>query len=58
MIKNFNAGRSLKILVALSALLSATTAKATPVLVVDTASHEVLCQEEAGAPWYLSLIHI
>ncbi|MGE7369333.1 D-alanyl-D-alanine carboxypeptidase family protein [Neorhizobium sp. NPDC001467] len=45
-------GRPLKILVALSGLLSTTAAQATPVLVVDAASHAVLYQEDAGAPWY------
>lgn len=52
MIKNFNPGRSLKTLLAVATLLSSTAANATPMLVVDTASHEVLYQEDAGAPWY------
>ncbi|MGI2032177.1 D-alanyl-D-alanine carboxypeptidase family protein [Rhizobium panacihumi] len=45
-------GRSLKTLLCLAALLPCTVAHSTPVLVVDTASHEVLYQEDAGAPWY------
>ncbi|MQY45533.1 D-alanyl-D-alanine carboxypeptidase [Rhizobiales bacterium RZME27] len=45
-------GRSLKAFVCLAALFPWTAAQATPILVVDTASHEVLYQEDAGAPWY------
>jgi len=52
MIKTIFAGRPSKAGLALATLLSSTAAHATPVLVVDTASHEVLYQEDAGAPWY------
>ena len=45
-------GRSLKTFLCLAAVFPWTAAHATPVLIVDTASHEVLYQEDAGAPWY------
>lgn len=50
MMKTILAGRLSKTLV-LAASLSA-PANATPVLVVDTANHQVLYQEDAGVPWY------
>ncbi|MGQ3280923.1 MAG: D-alanyl-D-alanine carboxypeptidase, partial [Shinella sp.] len=33
-------------------LAAATPSQATPVLVVDADSHQVLYEEDAGAPWY------
>ncbi|WP_438749588.1 D-alanyl-D-alanine carboxypeptidase family protein [Pararhizobium sp. O133] len=45
-------GRSWKGLAAAACLLAATSASATPVLVVDADSHKVLYQEDAGVPWY------
>ncbi|MGV1751372.1 D-alanyl-D-alanine carboxypeptidase family protein [Agrobacterium sp. CG674] len=39
-------------IVVATSLLAAGTANATPVLVVDTASRQVLYQEDAGVPWY------
>lgn len=39
-------------LICSTVLLTSGAAEATPVLVVDTANHQVLYQEEAGVPWY------
>ncbi len=52
MIKNILAGPPWKRLVLIASLFTWTPANATPVLVVDTESHQVLYQEDAGAPWY------
>ncbi len=45
-------GRSWKGLSFAACLLAATSAAATPVLVVDADSHKVLYQEDAGVSWY------
>lgn len=45
-------GRSWKGLSVAACLLAATSANATPVLVVDADSHKVLYQEDAGVSWY------
>jgi len=50
--KNTKAGSPWKSLVVVAWLLTLAPANATPVLVVDTTSRQVLYQEEAGAPWY------
>ncbi len=52
MTMNILAGRPWKGLGFALSLLMCTSAGATPALVVDTASHQVLYQEDAGAPWY------
>ena len=39
-------------IVVATSLLACGTANATPVLVVDTATRQVLYQEDAGVPWY------
>ncbi|WP_313191910.1 D-alanyl-D-alanine carboxypeptidase family protein [Shinella zoogloeoides] len=52
MIKTLTAGRPWTRLAFIASLLLAASAHATPVLVVDAGNHQVLYQEEAGAPWY------
>lgn len=52
MIKSLSAGRSRALFALLASLVSAVPAGATPVLVVDAATRQVLYQEEAGVPWY------
>ncbi|WPE23900.1 D-alanyl-D-alanine carboxypeptidase family protein [Shinella zoogloeoides] len=52
MIKTPTAGRPWTRLAFIASLLLAAPANATPVLVVDAGNHQVLYQEEAGAPWY------
>ena len=52
MTKTVPVGRSLKTLLVLALLLASAPAQATPVLVVDADSHQILHQEDAGAPWY------
>lgn len=52
MIKTLTAGRPWTRLAFIASLLLAAPAHATPVLVVDAGNHQVLYQEEAGAPWY------
>ncbi|MCM2476592.1 D-alanyl-D-alanine carboxypeptidase [Rhizobium sp. CG5] len=47
-----SAGRSRNAWMLIASLVMALPAHATPVLVVDTASRQVLYQEEAGVPWY------
>ncbi|UPA27497.1 D-alanyl-D-alanine carboxypeptidase family protein [Shinella oryzae] len=45
-------GRAWKCLVVAACLFMASAASATPVLVVDPDSHQVLYEEDAGVPWY------
>ncbi|OMQ39754.1 D-alanyl-D-alanine carboxypeptidase family protein [Ensifer sp. 1H6] len=52
MTKNIIAGKPLKRLVFMASLFLWTPANATPALVVDADSHQVLYQEDAGVPWY------
>lgn len=52
MTRNTTAGRPWKKLALLASLFLYAPAHATPVLVVDAESHQVLYQEDAGAPWY------
>lgn len=52
MIAELLASRPLKMLGCIASLLAAGPALATPVLVVDTTSRQVLYQEDAGNPWY------
>ncbi|MDR6757427.1 D-alanyl-D-alanine carboxypeptidase [Mycoplana sp. BE70] len=52
MTKNARAGRSWKRLVLIASLFTWSPANATPVLVVDAETHQVLHQEDAGVPWY------
>ena len=52
MTKNIMAGRPWKSLVFIASLFTWAPANATPVLVVDTESHQVLYQEDAGVLWY------
>jgi len=52
MTKPLSVGRSRTIGLFLASLLTAVPAHGTPVLVVDTASRQVLYQEDAGVPWY------
>lgn len=49
---NMMAGRPWKGLVLIASLLAGAPAHATPVLVVDADSQQVLYQEDAGVPWY------
>ncbi|SCX04748.1 D-alanyl-D-alanine carboxypeptidase family protein [Agrobacterium rosae] len=52
MMRTILAGRLRAGLVFAASLFAWGAASATPVLVVDTASREVLYQEDAGVPWY------
>ncbi len=52
MIRPFSAARLPKVALFIAGLFTAVPAHATPVLVVDTASRQVLYQEDAGVPWY------
>jgi D-alanyl-D-alanine carboxypeptidase len=52
MIKNTMAGRPWKSLVLVASLFMGVAAHATPVLVVDADNHQILHEEDAGAPWY------
>lgn len=52
MAKIRSAARSLRMGVFITSLVAWAPANATPVLVVDTASRQVLYQEDAGVPWY------
>ncbi|QRM54965.1 D-alanyl-D-alanine carboxypeptidase family protein [Sinorhizobium sp. BG8] len=52
MAKNTMVGRPLKGLMLLASLFTCLPANATPVLVVDSETHQVLYQEDAGVPWY------
>jgi D-alanyl-D-alanine carboxypeptidase len=52
MIKNILAGRAWKRSAFIASLFLCAPAHATPVLVVDADSHQVLYQEDAGVPWY------
>ena len=53
MTKDTMAGRPWKRLAFIASLFAwANAAQATPVLVVDADSHQVLYQEDAGVPWY------
>lgn len=52
MFKTSLALRSLIAVVTMASCLVSGVARATPVLVVDTADHQVLYQEEADVPWY------
>lgn len=52
MTKNSKAGRPWKRLVLIASLFTWAPANATPVLVVDADSHQVLYQEDAGVSWY------
>jgi D-alanyl-D-alanine carboxypeptidase len=52
MSKDISTGRPWKRLALAGSLVMSAPANATPVLVVDAASHEVLYQEDAGVPWY------
>lgn len=52
MSKDTKAGRPWTRLALIASLLICSSANATPVLVVDADSRQVLYQEDAGAPWY------
>ncbi|WP_348648187.1 D-alanyl-D-alanine carboxypeptidase family protein [Rhizobium sp. ARZ01] len=52
MTKIAKAGRTWKRLMLIASLFTWSPANATPVLVVDAESHQVLHQEDAGVPWY------
>ncbi|WEZ84100.1 D-alanyl-D-alanine carboxypeptidase [Rhizobium sp. 32-5/1] len=52
MTNTLSAGRPRRVAALFVALFMAIPAHATPVLVVDTASRQVLYQEDAGVPWY------
>jgi D-alanyl-D-alanine carboxypeptidase len=52
MTENILAGRPWKSLALIASLFLAAPAHATPVLVVDADSRQVLYQEDAGVPWY------
>ena len=52
MSKDISAGRLCTALALIASLFSGTAAQATPVLVVDADSRQVLYQEDAGLPWY------
>jgi D-alanyl-D-alanine carboxypeptidase len=52
MIRPFSAARLPKVALFIAALFTAVPVSATPVLVVDTNSRQVLYQEDAGVPWY------
>jgi D-alanyl-D-alanine carboxypeptidase len=52
MTQTFSAGRSRTMWMLLASFLTAVPAAATPVLVVDAKSRQVLYQEDAGVPWY------
>lgn len=52
MSKDTKAGRPWTRLALIASLLICSSAHATPVLVVDADSRQVLYQEDAGAPWY------
>lgn len=52
MTRNTFARRASKTVVLIASLFLGAPAQATPVLVVDADSHQVLYQEDAGVPWY------
>lgn len=52
MIETLSAARRWTPWVLMASLLASVPASATPVLVVDTATRQVLYQEDAGVPWY------
>ncbi|MGB3811809.1 MAG: D-alanyl-D-alanine carboxypeptidase family protein [Shinella sp.] len=52
MTKNRMAGRPWTSMALIASLFLCAPANATPVLVVDAESHQVLYQEDAGVPWY------
>lgn len=52
MTKTVSAARLLAGFACVASFFACGIASATPVLVIDTATHQVLHQEDAGAPWY------
>lgn len=52
MVMKFLTGRMLNSVLLVASVFAAVPAAATPVLVVDVASRDVLYQEDAGVPWY------